>query len=140
MLSNKKHFEEVEKTLKEQGILDKYISEEGDIIGRMMITIGEVPRELDIPDEQLLSEKVKCFLCTYDFYDAEVGVLLDIETMTVKSGIWITPQKENYEEPNNEWIEFFIKTLAENIDSKGFGYPMCTFIFNQADITIVPTL
>lgn len=45
------------------------------------------------------------------------------------------------EEPEREWIEFFIQTLVKNIQPDGsFGVPMYTFICDVGDFTVVPTL
>lgn len=53
--------------------------------------------------------------------------------------MWFTPQTDDAVEPSSEWIEFFVKTLCENISEKGFGVPMYSFLNDHSDLTIVPT-
>ena len=46
MLADKEMFFKVEDTLREQGILEKFEEENGEITGHMMITMTEIPPEL----------------------------------------------------------------------------------------------
>ena len=53
--------------------------------------------------------------------------------------MWFTPQTDDAVEPSSEWIEFFVKTLCENISEEGFGVPIYSFLNDHSDLTIVPT-
>ena len=102
-----------------------------------MITLGEPPVNLDV---SLSDENEKVFIGTFDFYDMAAGVILNTVTKEVCSGLWLTPQSEDAEEPARERIEFFIEKLIGSIGEDGtFGVPICTFISDTADFTVVPT-
>ncbi len=76
---------------------------------------------------------------SFDFYEASIGLAIDVITHDVYGGIWVTPQIEGAEAPDRSWIEFFVKTLMEHIESDGsFGVPMYTFLADVGDITIIP--
>ena len=102
-----------------------------------MITIDEVP---DFVEYDKTEDNVYAFTGTFDFYDMEIGILLKTKPIEPRSSVWLTPQKDGAQEPTQEWIEFFIKTLVNSIDEDGcFGYPICTFTSATGDFTVVPT-
>ena len=137
MLADSELFEVVENCLKEKGIIERFENENGKIIGRMMITLGNVPDNLK--NEVRINDGDYVFIGTFDFYDASVGMVLNPKTMKVNSGLWITEQIENAEPPSKEWCDFFIETLEENIHEDGsFGYPLYTFCSSTGDFTVVP--
>lgn len=143
MLIDPSAFEKLEEILKEQGKIDKFEEDSGKILGRLMITLGDIPN--DIKDEILKSnreEDLYIFNCSFDFYDSFLGVALYKKNLELASGIWITEQKDNAEAPSKDWIDFFIKILVENvIQSKdGFRYPIYAFVNNESEMIIVPTL
>ena len=79
------------------------------------------------------------FIGTFDFYDSSVGIVINTETMQVKSGLWITKETEDAEAPSKEWCEFFVEVIARYIEPNGsYGIPMYTFCSESADFTIVP--
>lgn len=138
MLADPKLFEAVEQSLKERGIIEEFEEENGEIIGRMMITLGEIPNNLK--EEVNIEEDDVVFIGTFDFYDASVGMVLNPFTMTAKSGLWITKHSENAEPPSDDWCNFFVKVIAENIDSNGnYSYPLFTFCSATGDFTVVPS-
>jgi len=63
----------------------------------------------------------------------------DLDTMELIPQMWFTPQTDDAVEPSSEWIEFFVKTLCENVSEDGFGVPMYSFLNDHSDLTIVPT-
>ncbi|MEB6051563.1 hypothetical protein MXL43_02025 [Enterococcus gallinarum] len=68
-----------------------------------------------------------------------MGVALYLDPLELASGVWITPQKDDAEKPEKEWVEFFIQTLVSHIDEDGgFGIPMYTYINDTSDFTVVP--
>lgn len=136
MLVDKELFLEVEDILREQGILERFEEENGEITGHMMITMVEIPPELDI---NLTSNGVRAFCASFDFYDMMIGVAFDLNTMELIPRMWFTPQMDDAVEPSSEWIEFFIKTLCENISEEGFGIPIYSFVNDHSDFTVVPT-
>ena len=101
-----------------------------------MIDRIDPPNELNIQ----IPKGAYSFGASFDFYDCSLGIVLDSVKKTACSGLWITEQKGDAEHPSQEWIEFFIKTLLNSIDVDGsFGYPMFTFVTDDADMTVVPT-
>ena len=54
--------------------------------------------------------------------------------------MWLTPQADDAEQPAREWISFFIEKLFIGIDDEGdYGIPMCSFVTDTTDMTVVPT-
>lgn len=136
MLTDKEQFEIIETALKENGTIERFEMEQEKIRGRMMITLGEAP---DIVNYDNTEEGVYPFIGSFDLYDMEIGILLQTKPVEARSSIWFTPQTDNAEEPTQEWIEFFIKTLVSNIDEDGgFGIPICTFTADVGDFTVTP--
>ena len=136
MLADKEMFFKVEDTLREQGILEKFEEENGEITGHMMITMTEIPPELGIDK---VSDNMRAFCASFDFYDMMIGIAFDLDTMELIPQMWFTPQTDDAVEPSSEWIEFFVKTLCENVSEDGFGVPMYSFLNDHSDLTIVPT-
>ena len=138
MLANEEQFALVEKLLNDNGTIAKFERESGKIKGRMMITVVDIPEELNIrgKNENMLFG----FDCSFDFYNCSIGIALHTDTKEAVGGLWITPQVEDAEPPAREWIEFFIKTLMQNIDEDGsFGCPIYSLLADEGDLTIVPT-
>lgn len=138
MLADAQQFDVVEKMLHENGSIEKFEKESGKILGRMMTTLGEVPDDLGIA----VPEGSYVFICTFDFYDCSLGLVLNTATKKSEGGIWITPQTDNDPEPPAEdWVEFFVETLLKGIDEDGgFGTPIYSLVNDSADLTVVPTL
>lgn len=136
MLANEELFRTVEEVLKENGVISGFENEHGPIRGRMMITETEIP-----DDPEIKKDNMTAFLGTFDFYDMGIGIAIDTHTPENIGGIWLVPENGEAEEPAEEWVEFFIKTLVENISPDGaYGVPMYTFISDEGDFTVVPTL
>lgn len=110
--------------------------ENGEITGHMMITMTEIPPELGIDK---VSDNMRAFCASFDFYDMMIGIAFDLDTMELIPQIWFTSQTDDAVEPSSEWIEFFVKTLCENISEEGFGVPIYSFLNDHSDLTIVPT-
>lgn len=137
MLANPELFQAVEKVLNEQGIIQRFENENGEIIGRMMITLGEVPENLK--DGVSIDNGDFVFIGTFDFYDSAIGLILNTVTRKLKSGLWVTEQKADAEPPSKDWCNFFVETLAKYIYKDGsFGYPLYTFCSRSGDFTVVP--
>ena len=143
MLIDPSSFKILEESLIEQGAIEEFEKESGKILGRVMITLGNIPN--DIKDDVLKDSKeddLIIFNCSFDFYDSTLGVALYDKDLKLASGIWIIEQEEGAESPSQDWIEFFIRILCENvIESRdGFGYPIYVFVNNDSELVIVPTL
>ena len=139
MLINVDMFKTVDSILTEQGIIEKFEQEHGKITGRMMITTGEIPKDLDIKID--MQNHPQVFDCSFDFCDTVISMALYTATKEVAAPLWITRQTEDAKEPEEEWIEFFIQILIENIKDDGsFGIPMYTFFNNTSNFTVVPEL
>ncbi|MGV1199655.1 hypothetical protein [Enterococcus casseliflavus] len=137
MLINEEMFDKVTDFLVERGTIQEFESKNGKLKGRMMITLGELPEDLGIEIDP--EKKAYVFNGSFDFYDAIVGVALYLDSLELASGVWVTPQKDDAEEPAKEWIEFFIQTLVSHIDEDGgFGIPMYTYVNDTSDFTVVP--
>ncbi len=130
MLSKAVAFGIVELKLIADGTIPKFEEENGKILGRMMIDLCEIPENLK--DEIEITDSTYAFETTFDFYDVAIGVAIDVKAMKTKSELWLTPQTENFEEPDKEWAEYFLKTLGRHIDSEGFGVPIYAFVNETA--------
>ncbi|MCD8161629.1 MAG: hypothetical protein LUE61_10810 [Clostridiales bacterium] len=71
MLADAEQFDVVERMLRENGSIEKFEKESGKILGRMMITRGEVPDDLDI----VVPAGSHVFIGTFDFYDCSLGLV-----------------------------------------------------------------
>ena len=60
MLADKEMFFKIENILREQGVLEKFEEENGEITGHMMITMTGIPSELGIDK---VSDNMRAFLC-----------------------------------------------------------------------------
>lgn len=136
MLVDKELFFEVENILREQGTLERFEEQNGEITGHMMITMMEIPPELGFDG---ISDSVRAFCASFDFYDMMIGLAFDLNTMELIPHMWFTPQTDDAVEPSSEWVEFFVKTLCENISEEGFGVPIYSFVNDHSDFTVVPT-
>ena len=137
MLADKELFDYVESELKARGIIDDFEKENGKIKGRMMITQIEFPEELEIE----VPEGVRplAFQGSFDFYDCAIGIGIDWNTLEAFTQLWVTPQIEGANKPDEHWIRFFLKTLIENFKEDGsYGVPMYSFMTRTSDFTVVP--
>ncbi|KKF45289.1 hypothetical protein AF61_04175 [Streptococcus uberis EF20/0145] len=135
MLVDREMFNLVENALREQGVIGKFEEENGEITGHMMITMMEIPSELSM---DITEDNVKAFCASFDFFDMMIGIAIDLSTLKPISKLWFTPQIEHATGPSLEWIEFFLKTLFENLSEDGFGIPMYSFVNDTSDFTAVP--
>lgn len=138
MLIDKEKFEIVEKVLIEQGKIEAFEQENGAILGRMMITTDTMPEEL--AEEVEIKDDLTVFTASFDFYNMTVSAAVYTQSKEVAK-MWLTPQADDAEQPAREWISFFIEKLFMGIDDEGgYGIPMCSFVTDTSDMTIVPTM
>ena len=138
MLTDKKKFDNVEQMLIEQGRVEAFEQENGAILGRMMITTDTMPEEL--AEEVEIKDDLTVFTASFDFYDMTVSAAVYTQSKEVAK-MWLTPQADDAEQPAREWISFFIEKLFMGIDDEGgYGIPMCSFVTDTTDMTIVPTM
>ena len=138
MLTDKKKFDNVEQMLIEQGRIEAFEQENGAILGRMMITIDTMPEEL--AEEVEIKDDLTVFTASFDFYDMTVSAAVYTQSKEVAK-MWLTPQADDAEQPAREWISFFIEKLFMGIDDEGgYGIPMCSFVTDTTDMTVIPTL
>ena len=141
MVIDERKFNDVEVLLRERGELNKFEKESGAILGRSMITFGEVPEVLK---EEVLQgrdeEEVYVFNCSYDFYDSYLGMAMDKQSMRPVGKIWGTEQVEGSKEPDQVWIEFFVRIVVEYVvkNKDGFGLPLYIFLNDDAELVIEP--
>ena len=137
MLIDKKQFELIEQSLKENGKLAEFESEHGEVLGRMMITLGALPADMEKEAETAAGAVV--FECSFDFCDVVFGIAVDVKTLKVVVPVWTRYQTESEEEPVREWYTFFIKTLFQYISLNGtYSVPVCAFINNEATFSYSP--
>ena len=137
MLIDKDKFEIVEQMLIEQGRIEAFEQENGAILGRMMITIDTMPEELS--EEVEIKDDLTVFTASFDFYDMTVSAAVYTQSKEVAK-MWLTPQADDAEQPAREWISFFIEKLFMGIDDEGgYGIPMCSFVTDTTDMTVVPS-
>lgn len=143
MLIDSIKFNELEVLLREKGKLKEFEKESGKILGRAMITLGEVPEELKCEVLNDYSENdVYVFNCSFDFYDSYLGIALEKQSLRPVSNIWITEQQEGSDIPSQDWIEFFVRILVEYVTQNdgGFGVPLYIFLNDDSELVIEPTL
>ena len=101
MLVNTEDFEVLEKILREKGKIQKFENECGKILGRVMITFGEIPENLK---DDILSghkeEELYIFNCSFDFYETLIGIAIGKNDMKPVLRIWVTEQEEGAERPS----------------------------------------
>lgn len=137
MLTDGKAISLIGETLRKDGTLDAFEEENGPILGRVMIVEGKVPEGIEAEP----SEFARAFICSFDFYDAELGIVLDLMTKKPLSRVWINSQIEDADTPSEEWVDFFIEKLLSGIAEDGnYGMPICSFVNNSTDLTVVPSL
>ena len=143
MLIDPSAFKTLEESLIKQGKIEKFEKESGKILGRVMITLGSIPNDIkgDILKDNKEDDLI-IFNCSFDFYDSILGIAFYKKDFKLASGIWITEQEDGAEAPSQDWIEFFVRLLCENVvESKdGFGYPIYAFVNNNSEMVIVPTI
>ena len=138
MLIDKEKFEIVEKVLAEEGKIEAFEQENGAILGRMMITTDIMPEEL--AEEVEIKDDLAVFTASFDFYNMTVSAAVYTQSKEVAK-MWLTPQADDAEQPAREWISFFIEKLFIGIDDEGgYGIPMCSFVTDTSDMTVVPTM
>lgn len=145
MLKGADNFRKLEDQLEENGVIENFEKENGPILGRVMIDLGEIPNNLR--SEVLKNhteEEIYVFDCSFDFYDILIGMAIDKDTFEPVSKIWFTEQAENAEHPDEVWIKFFVEMLAENILSvikagEGFGIPVCILVNDDSELVAVPS-
>lgn len=143
MLIDAMRFIELEDILREKGKLEKFERESGEILGRVMITLGEVPE--DIKNEVLKNyneEDIYVFNCSFDFYDSYLGIALEKQSLKPVSGIRITEQLDGSEAPAGDWIDFFVRILVKYVveNNDGFKVPLYIFVNDDSEMVIEPTL
>ena len=139
MLIDRKQFELVEITLREQGKIAAFEAENGSVLGRMMITIDDISDEIAKSVE--IKDDLRVFTASFDFYDMTISVAVYTQSMEFVSAIWLTPQTEDAEQPSKEWISFFIDKLFEAFDENGnYSFPIYSFVTDSSDMTVVPTI
>lgn len=137
MLTDRVAFSSIEEVLWKDGTLDAFEEENGPILGRVMIAEGEAPEEIEVEP----GEFARAFICSFDFYDAELGTVLDLMTKELLSGVWVTLQVENAEPPAEEWVSFFIEKLYSSFAEDGsYGMPIYSLVNNSTDLTIIPSV
>ena len=138
MLIDTDKFEIVEQMLIEQGRIEAFEQENGSMLGRMMITTDAMPEELT--EEVESKDDLTVFTASFDFYDMTVSAAVYTQSKEVAK-MWLTPQSDDAEQPAREWISFFIEKLFMGIDDEGgYGIPMCSFVTDTTDMTVVPSM
>lgn len=107
MLEDKDWFESIESESGVQEVIKKFERENGKVLGRMMINIGELPENIEFDFDK--SRDYQVFIGTFDFYDVAIGiaVFVDNPKIEVASGTWLTFQKEGADLPDEAWVKFF---------------------------------
>lgn len=138
MLADQEAFDRVQDALIHLGKIKDFEKESGKITGHMMILPVDIPENIEV--KRIPDKTPQGFEATFDFYDVAIGLALYTDTMQVASGVWITPQIDDAEEPAADWVRFFIEKLSESIEEDGsYGYPICSFVNDTSDMTVAPT-
>ncbi len=138
MLVDKESFDAVEECLVQNGKLRDFESEYGKVKGRMMITQTQIPEGIVV--KVIPGKTPRAFEASFDFVDATVGMAIYTDIKVAATGIWFTPQVHDAATPSREWIEFFVEKLLASINEDGsYGVPICSFVSDSCDMTLVPT-
>lgn len=138
MLSNPEQFKTVESALKAMGTIEAFEADNGQILGRAMITTTDIPDGVTV--KRTDRENLTAFEISFDFCNVALGVVVDTKKKTLESSVWGRYQVAGAQHPSEEWVKFFIRTLFEQIGDDGsYGIPMYSFVNNTADFTAVPT-
>lgn len=84
MLINQELFDTVEQALSKNGTIENFENENGKITGRMMITLTDIPEDIEIEKNK---KSIYAFECSFDFYDVSIGIVLDTKELKVLSAI-----------------------------------------------------
>ncbi len=137
MLIDKEQFETIEQELIANGKLADFVANSGEIKGRMMITLGEVPDNIEVRAEE--GRPHYAFEASFDWCDAVIGIAMFPDTVEPASDMWLTPQKAGAGAPPQEWIEFFVEQLFEGFKEDGsFAVPIYSFVSETSEMTIYP--
>ena len=137
MLVDPEQFASMEELLKKNGSIERFENEYGQIKGRMMITMAEIPDGFKITPHS--DEVPIAFEASFDFFDSVVGLAMYTADRKLATDMWVTPQNDNADPPTEDWIEFFIKTLVDHLAEDGsFGVPIYSFVNDTCDMTVVP--
>ena len=137
MLSNPKLFKTVEDTIRSQDSFKKWVEENGEIKGRMMIEEVDLPEGIEIKHPR--EYEPVAFEASFDFYDVAVGIAVYTDTKDFATSFWGHYQDEEAELPDHTWVSFFLKKLIDAIyDDGSYGSPIYSMVNDTADITVVP--
>ena len=130
-------FETVESILRNNGSIEHFEKEYGEIKGRMMITMTDIPEGISVNKTE--GKAPIAFEASFDFYDSTIGLAIYTADLQSATGVWVTPQKDGAEAPSEDWVEFFVKTLVDHIAEDGtFCVPIYSFVNDNCDMTVVP--
>ena len=137
MLSNPELFKTVEDLIRSQDSFKKWVEENGEIKGRMMIEAVDLPEGIEIRHPR--EYEPVAFEASFDFYDAAVGIAVYTDTKDFATGLWAHVQEEEAALPDHTWVSFFLEKLLDAIHDDGsYGWPICSMVNDTADITVVP--
>lgn len=134
MLLDEKKFKQMEAKLRSRGAIRKFVSMNGEITEKMMITSGKIPDDLHLE----LTEDDKVFIASFEHSDMMLGAVINTATKQPVSPLWGSMQKADAEMPDQDIQDLFIDKVYKAINGGRFEFPICVFMNDIADITMIP--
>lgn len=138
MLRNKKYYKLIKDQLKKGNILENLEKSKGKMTHVMEIDLAEVPENIDQkadPDKGIYG-----FLASFDKSDVEFGIVLDVENLKPLSPFWINKQKKTDEKISKKDMEFFLKSLAENLEEGKAKFPIFVLYNDKNKFSVSPNI
>lgn len=125
MLIDESSFKAFESEMRESGKLEAFITENGEVSGRMMVTVGEPPADSEIE----VGSDEAALIGSFDFMDCAMGIVFNPAARTPSSGIWVIRQSEDARPPQQRFIGMFAEKLMAGISEDGtLRMPVCALI------------
>ena len=135
MIADKNLFSLAEYTIMQKGVLQAFEKENGKIMGRMLILPAAIPDEiLGLIDAE---REMVAFEASFDFIDTTIGAVLYRNPKGFDENMWFGLQREDSVEPTQDWIDFFLNAVWDQIPDEGeFHAPFFSFINEKNALTI----
>ena len=104
----------------------------------MEIDLAEVPENIDQkadPDKGIYG-----FLASFDKSYVEFGIVLDVENLKPLSPFWINKQKKSDEKVEKKKMEFFLTSLAENLEEGKAKFPIFVLYNDKNKFSVSPNI
>ena len=124
-----------EMMLNASGKLAEFVSENGPVKTRMVVTSGDTPEGSGIE----LDEGDVVFKGSFDDLDCVLGIVFDPAAHAPKSGMWVERQTPDAKPPSEDHVNLFAARIMSSISEEGtVELPVISFIAeNGHDLSLV---